>query len=355
MPAIIAYLLIIPLFGLRAFCNRAHWIFHSARNRDNLDYDELNNSVSVKSTFGFFYSGLSISRLLTRDLRDSDYLIENSGTFSDKNKRTNFKYCGQGAKEWFLKWVYYPITGSATLVRITPDHVNQSYFYWEFVILVEKLILIILATYFNQDLKSMQLIIAMLILCVFLAIQMHNEPYFTARLNRFHSVAIFTCILFCACRVIMIGLVTLLPGGQANPFVEKSIQIPEEYYTYTRGYVDIESDSTALAIQAVYMLGLAVLGLVIFHFLRIMYQHFLIYLVQMEKLKKKIERLADGMDESGFNSVEQKHIVKYKDDDRCGVCRWNHRSCLEKLLCNCCRKKKYDYDSYVEGPFADFI
>ena len=248
VPSLVTYLLIIPLFGLRAFCGRAHWIFHSARNRDNLDDDELANSVSAKSAFGFFYSGLSIGRLLKRDLRDTDYLIENSGTFSDENKRTRFKYCCQGAKEWFLLWAYHPISGKATLVRITPDHVSQSFFYWEFVILVEKLILIIHATQFNQDLKSMQLILAMLILCVFMAIQMHNEPYFTTRLNRLHSLAIFTCILYCACRVIMTGLVSILPGGQANPFVEKSIVIPEEYYTYTRGYVDIDGDSTALAV-----------------------------------------------------------------------------------------------------------
>lgn len=124
MPSLVTYLLIIPLFGLRAFCNRAHWIFHSARNRDNLDDDELANSVSVKSAFGFFYSGLSIGRLLKRDLRDTDYLIENSGTFSDENKRTRFKYCCQGAKEWFLLWAYHPISGKATLVRITPDHVS---------------------------------------------------------------------------------------------------------------------------------------------------------------------------------------------------------------------------------------
>jgi hypothetical protein len=79
----------------------------------------------------------------------------------------------------------------------------------------------------------------------------------------------------------MMGLVTLLPGGQANPSVEKSIQIPEKYYMYTRGYVDVDSDSTALAIQTVFMINLAIMSLVIFHFLRIMYQHFLIYLVQM--------------------------------------------------------------------------
>ena len=91
------------------------------------------------------------------------------------------------------------------------------------------------------------------------------------------------------------------------------------------------------------MLNLAIMGLVVFHFLRIMYQHFLIYLVQMHKLKTRIDSLADGGNESGFSEIEHKHIIKYKDDDKCGACRWNHKGCLEKLLCNCCRKTKYDY------------
>ena len=170
MPAIGVYMIIIPVAVVRKLVLNSHWIYHSGRDRNKLDHEELKHSINVKSFYGFFYTGLSISRLLKRPLNDDDFPIENYGTYSDENLRSTWKVCCQSIKESILIYFYHPISGKGALVRIDPKHVSKSYFYWEFIIFIEKFILIILATQVGHELKEVQLVITMFILCFFLSI-----------------------------------------------------------------------------------------------------------------------------------------------------------------------------------------
>ena len=247
-------------------------------------------------------------------------------------------------------------------MRISPKHVSKSYFYWEFVVFTEKVILTILAARFEQDLKGVQLVFAMICLCIFLAIQMHNEPYFTARLNRFHNLAIIAQLWYCACRAIMMGLVQINMGGQVDPHVEKNIALPEELFEYTRGYVDIESESIELAIQTVFFVNLIIISAVMFHFLQIMYQHFLFYLVMMQDLESKLKNLTVKEDdkraeaETSFTANQLAQIkANHKEEDRCSCCRWNHAGCLRVFLCKCKKTNDHVYEDFKAGPFAQFM
>ena len=56
------------------------------------------------------------------------------------------------------------------MVRISPKHVSKSYFYWEFVLCLEKFVLVLLATTFDQDMQIVQLVFGMFVLFFFLAI-----------------------------------------------------------------------------------------------------------------------------------------------------------------------------------------
>jgi len=73
---------------------RSHYIFHSNRDLKLLSIEEQVNVAKTKSNFGFYFVGFSTGRLLKREIADDDYPIENSGTFSKKNKRSPFKVCG---------------------------------------------------------------------------------------------------------------------------------------------------------------------------------------------------------------------------------------------------------------------
>lgn len=150
VPAIVVYMVIIPVATIHKLVLNSHWIYHSGRDRSKLDQEEFSNSVRTKSSYGFFYAGLSISRLLGRPLEDDDFPIENVGTYSDENLRSDWKVCCQSIRESILIYLYHPISGKGALVRISPKHVSKSYFYWEFIVFIEKFILILLATRFGQ-------------------------------------------------------------------------------------------------------------------------------------------------------------------------------------------------------------
>ena len=91
-------MVIIPIASMRKLVVSSHWIFHSGRDRRVLDDEELTNSIRIKSTFGFFYTGLTISKLIDRELADDDFPIENEGTYSDENFRYQYLNCCQQLK-----------------------------------------------------------------------------------------------------------------------------------------------------------------------------------------------------------------------------------------------------------------
>ena len=85
-------------------------------------------------------------------------------------------------------------------------------------------------------------------LSVFLTLQVLNKPYFSPRANFLRALTIIACIGYCACRVIISGLGQIYYGGQLNPGVDLNIQIPNKHYEYTRGYINLESDTAQFSI-----------------------------------------------------------------------------------------------------------
>lgn len=153
-------------------------------------------------------------------------------------KRTNFKVCCQGFREKIIAVFYQPIFKKGILVRINKEEVAQSFFYWELIIFMEKVILIILCTQFESKYKDVQLIFAAMVLAFFLTIQVYNKPYFTERLNKLHIWSIVLCLSYCICRVIMESIIQINNGGQSNP--EKTSNAKESLVNYiaTRGFVE---------------------------------------------------------------------------------------------------------------------
>ena len=57
-------------------------------------------------------------------------------------------------KETLLTYFIYPLTARGILVRISPDHVSKSYFYWELVLFVEKIVLLALTTRYDPQIDD---------------------------------------------------------------------------------------------------------------------------------------------------------------------------------------------------------
>ena len=54
-------------------------------------------------------------------------------------------------------------------------------------------------------------------------------------------MAIFVCIWYCFCRVIVMSLMQFNNGGNAEPPTRTAIILPDKFYEATRSYIDIES------------------------------------------------------------------------------------------------------------------
>mmetsp|Transcript_21389 Transcript_21389/g.28691 ORF Transcript_21389/g.28691 Transcript_21389/m.28691 type:complete len:242 (-) Transcript_21389:1324-2049(-) len=183
VPSLVVYCGFLPLFVMRQAIQSSHWIFHSNRDRKLLTDEQAIGVAHTKSKFGFYFVGFSTGRLLIREITESDFPIENNGTFSAKNKRSPFKMCGQLCREGCLTFLVYPITARGVLIRISPDHVSKSFFYWELVLWFEKIALLLLATRFNEQIADSQLIFTFILLSIFLSVQVRNKPYFSPRAN----------------------------------------------------------------------------------------------------------------------------------------------------------------------------
>ena len=93
MPALFVYMIIIPALIWHQLKRNAHWIFHSGRARENLTEDEEVKAIVAKSAFGFFFTGLTISKNLGRPLVKDDFPIENSGTTDPSLVYNRYKVC----------------------------------------------------------------------------------------------------------------------------------------------------------------------------------------------------------------------------------------------------------------------
>lgn len=131
--------------------------------------------MKIKGAFGFFFTGLTISKDIGRPLTKTEFPIENDGTTDPELKYNNYRVCCQDTKEFVMYALIQPISGRGVLVRISPTIVAKSFFYWEIIVFLEKLILIVLATKFDQnEYKDVQLVFALLILALFLIVQVYN-------------------------------------------------------------------------------------------------------------------------------------------------------------------------------------
>lgn len=85
-----------------------------------------------------------------------------------------------------------------------PGERVYSYFYWEFILLWEKIVII--ATIVNFGRPYMQGAIVMFMLVMFTLLQMRNNVYSSRRLNSMHAMSLFIIILIALCKFIIYGL-----------------------------------------------------------------------------------------------------------------------------------------------------
>ena len=102
--------------------------------------------------------------------------------------------------------VLAPIYGNGVEIRQMrglTTHVVRSWYYWEFVVYVEKILLMVLITYMNDYNEGIQICLIFFILFICLFLQIINKPYHTEKLNTLQKYSLITCFLLYLTRLIV--------------------------------------------------------------------------------------------------------------------------------------------------------
>ena len=79
----------------------------------------------------------------------------------------------------------------------------MSFFYWDAIIFFEKLLLIVLITFYNDINEGVQLCSLFLMQAIFIGIQTANSPYLSPTLNSLQTLCYIILFLFISVRLMI--------------------------------------------------------------------------------------------------------------------------------------------------------
>ena len=95
-----------------------------------------------------------------------------------------------------------PISGRGLRVTQTKD-VVRTWFYWEFIVYTQKVLLLAMITLMPNLDPYIKLCVSLVFLISFLIMHELNEPYISASLNKLHRLAYTICILYVMLRLVI--------------------------------------------------------------------------------------------------------------------------------------------------------
>ena len=72
----------------------------------------------------------------------------------------------------------------------------QSFYYWEFILYFEKMLLLCMVTYMNDYNEGIQICLVLAVLALCQGLEIVNEPYYTKKLNGLAKLSIFCQTIF---------------------------------------------------------------------------------------------------------------------------------------------------------------
>ena len=91
-------------------------------------------------------------------------------------------------------------------------------------------------------------------------------------------------VIYCLCRIIIVGLIEVNFGGQIDSKVEFNVKFSESLYEYTRSYINIDGMYVKNLIWVTRKLNETSLLVVLIFWLRILYDHLCFYMVLMHEI-----------------------------------------------------------------------
>ena len=99
--------------------------------------------------------------------------------------------------------LWEPVAGHGVKVKL-PISIGRSFFYWEYFVVSQKVILIVFMMFIHR--YQLQGILVFFLILAFILIQLNNEPYYTRRLQGLHIVGLLLCLIFVLLKLVTAGL-----------------------------------------------------------------------------------------------------------------------------------------------------
>ena len=79
----------------------------------------------------------------------------------------------------------------------------HSWYYWEFIIYFEKILMMTMITYMNDYNEGIQICILFATLFICYLIHIINKPYYTEKLNTLQALSLLVCLMFYLARLMI--------------------------------------------------------------------------------------------------------------------------------------------------------
>ena len=160
----------------------------------------------------------------------------------------------------------------------------QSWYYWEFIIYFEKILIMVMITYMNDYNEGIQICIIFLALGACQVLHINNRPYYTDTLNRLQSLTLLVCSMFYAARLMVrtFSLHVELDPASSIVGIVNSESVSTELVDIRRIETANNSD---VYIYIVCWAWIVLFVFVMLYFIWTIYVHLMLFILRADQIK----------------------------------------------------------------------
>ena len=164
IPALAVWLVGFPIFVIYKMCKNSRAIGDSVSDQGILNPVEKRAVKKMKWRYGFFFVGLKVQYLDEHDAEQDD-----NDNFEERySKYFNYRQLNflETVKKYW-KVISAPVAGKGISVDMGDGSSIRSFFYWEFLVFIEKVILFIIVIFYTEINQGLQANAALFFVTVF--------------------------------------------------------------------------------------------------------------------------------------------------------------------------------------------
>ena len=251
--ALLFYIFVIPALAWRAMHKQATQMYISATTADSdLELKQRMAILDMKSFYGFFISGLNLGTETFKLQQEVDPNAAGPKRPGEEQKTLGTKCKG------FFSSILDPISGGMVVMLpkkagdalADEQEYTKSYYHWEFVIHLQKVVMQFMVIYLYDVRQALQGILVLIVCLLFLGINVLNrKAYFKRELNNLNLNIQLMYFVWIFTRV-MVRIDTLDGTPKKKGPLESSITglaLPDEFIDISRSKKIIREGGSAIS------------------------------------------------------------------------------------------------------------